>query len=97
MRDGVKAICPFAFEDCQIESVTLPDSLVYIGEQAFSCCTNVASVSIPRGVEEIGDYAFIGCVKLKDVTFMGDQLPKIGERAFPQCVKFRNVRQLQAE
>lgn len=97
VRDGVKAICPFAFENSQIESVTLPDSLVYIGEQAFSCCTNIASVSIPKGVEEIGDHAFIGCVKLMDVVFMGERLPKIGDGAFPQCVKFRNARQLLAE
>lgn len=97
VRDGVKAICPFAFENSPVESVTLPDSLAYIGEQAFSCCTNLVSVSIPVGVEEIGNYAFIGCVKLKEVTFMGDQLPKIGDSAFPQCVKFRNVRQLLSE
>lgn len=89
VRDGVKVICPFAFENSQIESVRLPDSLICIGEQAFSCCTNLDSVSIPKGVEEIGGHAFIGCVKLKEVFFMGDKLPKIGDRAFPPCVRMR--------
>jgi hypothetical protein len=89
VREGTKAICPFAFEDCRIESVTLPDSLVCIGDFAFSSCTNLVSVLIPSRVEEIGNYAFIGCTRLKNVIFMGNRLPKIGDRDFPQGVKFR--------
>ena len=87
VREGTKAICPFAFEDCRIESVTLPDSLVCIGDFAFSSCTNLVSVSIPSRVEEIGNYAFIGCTRLKNVIFMGHRLPKTSDVAFPQHVK----------
>lgn len=88
VRNGVKMICPAAFENSQIESLSLPDSLVYIGEQACVGCTNLVSVTIPKGVEEIGDYAFAGCVKLREVVFAGDSMPKIGNETFPPDVKF---------
>lgn len=51
-----------------LESVTLPSSLTYIGAYAFNNCTQLKSIQIPEGVTHIGTYAFKGCKTLASVT-----------------------------
>ncbi|MBQ9744881.1 MAG: leucine-rich repeat domain-containing protein [Clostridia bacterium] len=59
-----------AFESCaHLTSITLPDTLVTIGEKAFKGCSGITSITIPDTVTEIGKYAFHGCSNLSDVTF----------------------------
>lgn len=51
-----------AFENCQhLESITLPDTIIKIGDCAFENCENLTSINIPIGVAEIGERAFCGC------------------------------------
>lgn len=47
-----------------ITAVTLPESIVRIGAQAFRHCAELREVNIPRGVTEIGERAFSNCEKL---------------------------------
>lgn len=47
-----------------ITAVTLPESIVRIGAQAFRYCAELREVNIPRGVTEIGERAFSNCEKL---------------------------------
>jgi hypothetical protein len=51
-----------------LKSVTLPDSLTYIGNYAFDMCVNLTSVIIPNRVTTIDDYAFRVCIRLTSVT-----------------------------
>ncbi len=50
-----------------IKSITLPDTLKYIGEQAFANCKNITSIVIPSSVTEIKTNAFTECRKLAEV------------------------------
>ena len=56
--EGVTAILYSAMESAQFAEVTLPDSLTFIGRDAFNDCHNLKSVTIPDSVTEIGAYAF---------------------------------------
>lgn len=87
VRDGVKVIGPFAFEDCRITSVDLPDGLVAIGTGAFMNCTSLVSVIMPQSLERIDSRAFSGCSNLVEVVFCGERMPEVGEDALPRQAK----------
>ncbi len=67
--EGVTTIGEGAFRGTNIESVTLPSTLVSIGVGAFLDCENLTQITIPSSVTSIGIAAFAGCVNLKSVTF----------------------------
>ena len=87
IRDGVKVVCPFAFAGCQFKEISLPESLVGIGQGAFADCTKLVSVNIPSGVRVIDDYAFWGCSNLVFVVMNGNEMPSLGTNAFPARIK----------
>ena len=67
--NGTKAIADMAFNDCvNVTSITIPDSVVYLGEYAFRGCEKLSNVTIGTGVKEIGIYAFKDCSTLKGIN-----------------------------
>jgi len=51
-----------------IKNIIIPDSVTYIGDNAFRQCLNLTSIIIPNSVTEIGDGAFSYCSALTSVT-----------------------------
>ncbi len=61
----LSSISGYAFAGCpRLRAVTLPDSLLTIGEGAFSGCGILSSVLVPDSVLSIGEGAFYSCPKL---------------------------------
>ena len=48
------------FENKEIKSVIIPNSVVSIDEQVFESCSNLAAISIPNTLKEFGGNAFYG-------------------------------------
>ena len=76
-------------------SVTVPDGIVEIGDDAFAVwynedMTNLTSVTLPVGLEEIDNGAFRGCEKLASIN-MPDSLVLIGNYAFQGCESLTSV------
>ncbi len=70
----VTKIDDLAFLACKgLTSVTIPDSVMSIGEGAFAACSGLESVTISSNVTSIGKYAFAACGNVRSVTI-------------PQCV-----------
>jgi len=44
-----------------LTSITIPNSVTRIGEEAFCDCSALTSVTIPEGVTSIGEAAFEDC------------------------------------
>ncbi len=68
----VSAIGSQAFLKCRLQSVTIPDSVVRIGDCAFDGCARLQRVSIPAGVSEIGVNPFVLCVRLAEIAVAPD-------------------------
>ena len=52
--NGVKRIGKDAFGGCNITAINIPDSVMEIGEYAFSDCYKLTSIVIPESVTKIG-------------------------------------------
>ena len=71
-------------------SITLPNSLVSIGEGAFLGCEGLLEITIPASVEEMGDYAFSYCLHLTKVV-LPESITKIGLYAFAGCSELISI------
>ena len=84
--DTVTSINNYAFSHSNLNSVTLPKNLTYMGSYVFCECTNLASISIPSGVTSVGNYAFKSCSSLADVTCLATTPPTLGNnKVFTGC------------
>jgi len=90
LEKGVKKIDAYAFNDADIKSIVIPDTVTAIGVRAFRSCQKLESVVIPNSVKQIPDYAFAYCNELKTVK-IGSGVKLIGEGAFRQCLKLESV------
>lgn len=81
----VRVIAAEVFKNhTEIERVSLPDSLLVIGEGAFEGCSNLAGLDLGNCVEEIKDRAFLGNI-LGEVVLPAS-LEKIGLQAFGNAI-----------
>ena len=85
-----------AFWDTPMTSITLPDTLEYIGEQAFSDIHSLSSITIPASVTSIDYKAFsnanTGEDKLTTITFAeGSRLTTVGKNLFEGRTALENV------
>ena len=64
-----------AFADGDLASVTIPNSVMSIGEWVFSGCTELTSVTIPDSMTSIEESAFEGCSGLTSVTIVATGKP----------------------
>ena len=83
--------CLVCFPDGKtVSSFTVPDTVFYIGNDAFEACTFLTAVTIPNSVESIGDRAFQHCTSLTAVT-IPDSVTSIGDYAFYGCTSLTDV------
>lgn len=85
IKAGTELIACFALCNCNISSVTIPDSVKYINYGAFYQCRNLANVKIGKNVKEIGEYAFEDTA-LKSVTIPAN-VTTIGKLAFGYLIE----------
>lgn len=75
-----------------ITTLTIPDSVTYIGNAAFSGCTSLNNVTIGRGVTSIVNYAFENCTSLTTLNYYADScITMNGSYIFTGCPNFQNL------
>ena len=87
---GVTSIGSQAFTASSLESVSLPEGLVRIGESAFYGCDSLTELTIPASVTSIRTSAFGGCRFLLHAYFLG-AAPTVGANIFPAGVTVHYV------
>lgn len=84
VSEGVKELFTGLFANRKMHTISLPNSLVSIGDSAFSGCALLESIIIPEGVEEIGTAAFKNCEHLTSVS-IPQSVKSMGDGVFIGC------------
>ena len=84
LPEGLKEIYRGAFEYSGLESISIPNSVLVIGSNAFRECKNLETVNIGNGVQVIEYNAFSNCSALTTVT-IGNGIKSIDHTAFENC------------
>ena len=71
-------------------SLTIPDTVVEIGDEAFVFCKAISVINIPNFINKIGAFAFNHCKSLKTLT-MPNTVNVIGDGVFAGCSLLKNV------
>ena len=91
VKSGTKFIDGGAFMWCtNLTNVTIPSSVINIGDIAFQGCTNITSVIIPDGVTKINFGTFRGCTGLTNIT-IPNSVKSVGVGAFQGCAGLTNM------
>lgn len=80
----VTSIATNAFLAKNFTSVSIPNSVVTIGNSSFKNCINLTSLTIPSSVTSIGQSSFEGCVGLSSVSIPGS-ITTIPYSSFKDC------------
>lgn len=73
----VTRIIDCAFMSSRFISISIPDTVTYVGGYAFNSCDNI---SVGRNLKSIGSFAFAGCKNLS--INLSEDLQFLGEYAF---------------
>ena len=98
VKKGTVAIADYLFcnpysagsGESNLYEVELPDSIVNIGEGAFSYCSNLKKINLPEGLIKISGRLFSHCNHLTDIN-IPDSVTSIGEMAFYGCDGLKSV------
>lgn len=70
--ESVRTIADCAFEHAKVTKVTTPNTLKFIGNNAFWDCQELVSISLGRSVETLGRGPFRMCNKLETISVHKD-------------------------
>lgn len=91
--EGVK-VTKIAFsafkENKTLESITIPDSVTDIANNAFCKCIDLKSVKLGKNVRSIGAYAFDSCTGLTEIV-IPDSVTALDTGAFARCSNLKSI------
>lgn len=89
---SVDRIPDFAFANCaNLETITITNNLIYIGEGAFSGCTTLKNVDIQGQLEWMYSQAFYNCTSLEEITLPNSKV-KYEDYTFYKCTSLKTVK-----
>ena len=81
----------YGFSECEtLESIVLPNSIIYIESASFYNCINLKNIIIPKGVTGISDGAFAGCKSLTNIN-ISSTVTYLGDGVFSDCTSLKNI------
>ena len=86
----VEKIENWAFIYSNLSSIAIPNSVISIGDGAFSQCSSLTDITIPDSVTSIGEGAFDDCSGLTSIT-IPNSVTSIGASAFRGCSSLTSI------
>lgn len=72
--------------------ITLPKTILVIGDSAFQGCSKLTKITIPAKVTTIGKKAFYNCTKLNSINVKTFSLNQVGKNAFRKIAKNATIK-----
>ena len=88
--NGLPVTSVGGFASSNITTISLPNSIISIEENAFMNCRQLENITIPNSVVSIGANAFSGCIKFSYVS-IPSSVKSIGSDAFLDCINISFV------
>lgn len=86
----VTAIGRNAFSYQEITSIKIPNTITFIGDQAFFACEKLSMITLPNSIKSIGKSAFTSCSNLKSIT-IPEGVTLISQSTFYDCSSLESV------
>ena len=93
IKEGTLGIADYAFGNYfynSLYSITIPNSVISIGDEAFYNCRALTSITIPESVLEIGSAAFQWCNNLTSIN-IPESVTSIKNKTFQGCNNITSV------
>lgn len=89
---GKSKLVSYALANCtKLNNVTLLDGIEFIGDSAFSGCSNLEKITIPGSVTTIVEIkTFYGCSKLSEIIIPDSGVPGITSSTFENTEYYNN-------
>ena len=89
VKDGTTVIADAAFSYSYVNDIYFPESVQYIGKDAFNGC-KFTHIILPPKLKYIGDSAFQDCINLTEAA-IPESIKELGNEAFAGCTSLKNV------
>ncbi len=91
LTTGLREIAPYAFAGRpELEEITIPESVVSIGEGAFQEAQNLKAIRLPKRLKNIERNAFASLPKLERID-LPDSITEIPQGCFWNCTSLRHI------
>ena len=88
--ENVESICDYAFQNCALTSINIPDSVKYMGYSVFADCSSLNSVTGMASVKNINFSTFKKCVSLTTIS-IPNGVTRIWDDAFSGCTSLTSI------
>lgn len=91
VKDGTLTIANGSFCYSQkLKKLNMPDSVIYLGAEAFWECTKLKSIKLSKNLTKLNDATFWNCVSLEKVKLYNG-ITEIGASAFRDCIELKET------
>ena len=87
---GVEQLGKYAFAGSGLKTITIPDSVYWVGEGVYSDCKRLNNVVVPDNIISIPDKMFSGCGNLSEIK-LPETVDSIGAGAFENCSSLQSI------
>ncbi len=90
LHEGITKIGDEAFEDCKLEEITIPNSVIELGNNIFYNCSLLSDVNLPENITAITQGMFRACTSLVTID-IPDTVKEIANAAFTDCTSLTSL------
>ena len=91
IEPGITTIGDHAFSSIYFDSISIPDTVTYIGVESFWGNRKLKSVTIPESVTKIEHHAFSTCGVLTSVT-INARITELAANTFSSCIALTSLK-----